>query len=112
VRYTNLIITPILTIVDLLCRPLPKSTTTALYLTPLLPPALSEIATSPCLTPLMTPAKGAGTLVAPAPGTGAMMLELEPSALYPNPPPPPSTRLRYLPPSYLNPPLPHIRLRC
>merc|ERR1740124_737275 len=37
-------------------HPLPKFTMTALYLTPLLPPALPETATS-YLTPLLSPAK-------------------------------------------------------
>jgi len=47
VRCTNLIITPILTIIGLRYRPLPKSATTTVYPTPLLPPTLSETAAFP-----------------------------------------------------------------
>jgi len=108
VRYANLIITPILTIVDLRYRPLPESATITLYPTPLLPPALSKTAASPCLTPLPTPVKCAGTLAAPARGSVATMLELEPDTLYPNPSPLPSTRLRCSPLLYLKPPPPHV----
>jgi len=93
----------------LCCRSLPKSTTTGLYLTRLPPPALSEKITSPSLTSLLTPAKGAGTLVDPAQGSGATTLVPEPPFVpdYQNLSLPLFTQLRCCPLTYPKPPPPH-----